>query len=201
VQGLAGAVAAAATQAPLEAAAVVLAIAYLLLAIRENIWCWACAAGSTALWVYVTFAAQLYMEAALNGFYFAMALYGWYSWTSGRPGGSGLPVSTWPLRLHAIAIAAIVAAGLASGALLVRYTDAAWPYVDSMTTFASVWATFLVARKVFENWWYWLAIDAVAVFMYWSRDLPLMALLFVLYVCMIPFGLISWHHSLRARPQ
>jgi nicotinamide mononucleotide transporter len=69
------------------------------------------------------------------------------------------------------------------------------PYVDSLTTFAAVWATFLVARKVLENWWYWLAIDSVSVVIYWSRDLPLTALLFVLYVILIPFGLNGWRRS------
>ena len=54
-----------------------------------------------------------------------------------------------------------------------------------------------MARKVLENWWYWLAIDTVLVFIYWSRDLQLTALLFVVYLIMIPFGLISWTRSWR----
>ena len=58
---------------PLEVVAVVMAVLYLLLAIRENIWCWACAGVSTAIYVYLFLTAQLYMESALNVFYFAMA--------------------------------------------------------------------------------------------------------------------------------
>ena len=84
-----------------------------------------------------------------------------------------------------------------SGWLLHRFTDAAIPYVDSMTTFAAIWATYLVARKIFENWWYWLAIDSASVFIYWSRDLELTSLLFVLYVIMIPFGIVSWTRSYK----
>jgi nicotinamide mononucleotide transporter len=55
-----------------------------------------------------------------------------------------------------------------------------------------MWATFLVARKVLENWWYWLVIDGVSVFLYWARDLQLTSLLFVAYVALIPFGLAAW---------
>ncbi len=186
-------------QSPIEAAAVVLAIAYLLLAIRQNIWCWACAAGSTALSVYLFFDALLYMESALNVFYFAMAIYGWHSWYFGGNGADSLPVSVWPWRTHAAALAVIALLSLSSGYLLDTRTQAAYPYVDSVTTWAAIWATFLVARKVLENWWYWLLIDAASIFIYSSRDLPLIALLFVLYVLLIPFGLLSWTRSLRTQ--
>lgn len=182
---------------PLEIVAVLAAIAYLLLAIRQNIWCWLFAGVSTAIFVYLFAYAKLYMESALNVFYFAMAVYGWFVWTSGRSGDSKLPVAVWPVSLHARAITLVIIASLLSGYLLSRYTDAEFPYIDSMTTWGSMWATFLVARKVLENWWYWLLIDLVSIFIYWSRDLQLTSLLFVAYVVMIPFGLISWSRTLR----
>ena len=183
--------------APLEAIAVAAAIAYLVLAIRQSIWCWLGAGISTAIYVYLFFDAKLYMESALNGFYFAMAIYGWFVWYSGRSDGDELPVSVWRRYVHVIAITTIVAASLVSGYLLSRFSDAAYPYVDSMTTWAAIWATFLVARKVLENWWYWLVIDTASIAIYWSRDLQLTALLFAAYVAMIPFGLVAWQRSWR----
>jgi len=182
---------------PFELIAVIMAVLYLLLAIRQNIWCWACAGVSTAIYVYLFLSAQLYMESALNVFYFGMAIYGWSVWYRGRTDGHELPVSVWPLTVHSYAIAAIIVASGISGYLLSRYTDAAFPYIDSMTTWAAIWATFLVARKVLENWWYWLVIDLASILIYWSRDLQLTSLLFVVYVIMIPFGLISWTRSRR----
>ena len=175
----------------------IMAIAYLLLAIRENIWCWFCAGISTAIYVWLFFDARLYMESGLNGFYFVMAIYGWFVWYSGRTDGHERPIVVWPLTTHAIAIVAVLAASLASGYLLSAQTDAAFPYIDSMTTWSAIWATFLVARKVLENWWYWLVIDLASVFIYWSRDLELTAGLFVLYVVMIPFGIVRWTRSYR----
>ncbi len=183
--------------APLEVIAVVAAVAYLVLAIRQNIWCWLGAGISTAIYVYLFFAAKLYMESALNLFYFAMAVYGWSVWFSGRSGDEELPVSVWPPKVHAIAIGSILAASIVSGYLLSRYSDAVYPYIDSMTTWGAIWATFLVARKVLENWWYWLVIDAASIVIYWSRDLQLTALLFAVYVVMIPFGLVAWRRSYR----
>ena len=185
------------TFSPVEIIAVMSAIAYLFLAIRQNIWCWLFAAISTAIYVYLFIVARLYMESVLNAFYFAMAIYGWHVWYTGRSGDQELPVSIWPLRVHAIAILTIVAASLANGYALTRFTDAAYPYIDSLTTWGAIWATFLVARKVLENWWYWLVIDIASIAIYWARDLQLTSLLFVVYVVMIPFGMRAWRRSWR----
>lgn len=181
----------------LEITAVVSAIGYLLLVIRQNIWCWACAGISTALYVYIFIDARLYMESALNGFYFAMAIYGWSVWSSGRTLENELPVSTWSVSRHAAAVFVIITISGASGLLLDRHTNAAFPYVDSLTTWSAIWATFLVAQKVLENWWYWLIIDVASIFIYFARGLEMTAILFLVYVLLIPLGFLSWHRSWR----
>lgn len=181
-----------------EALAVVLAVLYLILAIRQNIWCWACAAVSTAMFATIFFGVALYMEAALNIFYFGMALYGWATWYRGENGNHALPVTVWPLRIHLLASALILACSLLSGFLLDTRSDAAFPYIDSLTTWGAVWATFLMARKVLENWWYWILIDATMVYVFWAKNLEFTALLYVAYVLLIPVGLISWTRSYRA---
>ena len=184
----------------LEVVAVVTAIAYLLLAVRQNIWCWFCAAISTGIYVYLFMFAKLYMESALNAFYFAIAVYGWYSWSSGRSADAEMPVARWSARVHGAAIITVLGISFVSGYLLARFTDAAYPYIDSMTTWGAIWATFLVARKVFENWWYWLVIDSASVAIYWLRDLQLTSFLFVLYVIIIPFGMKAWWRSYKEQP-
>jgi nicotinamide mononucleotide transporter len=181
-----------------EMVAVLFAVLYLVLAIRQNILCWYCAGISTAIFVYVYYGANLYMESLLNVFYFAMAIYGWHSWRSGGSDDDAMRVSIWPATRHALAISVIIIVSAVSGAWLSAYTDAALPYIDSATTFAAIWATFLVTRKVLENWWYWLVIDVVSVFIYWSRGLELTAILFLFYVVLIPVGLLSWTRSYRA---
>ena len=180
-----------------EVTAVIAAVLYLLLAIRQNVACWWFAALSAAIYVYLFLGVHLYMESVLNLFYLATAVYGWIVWYRGGVGGHELPVTIWPIRRHVAAVAAIVSASLATGYCLDRYTTAAFPYVDSLTTWAAIWTTFLVARKVLENWWYWLAIDLASIAIYWMRDLHLTALLFVVYVLMIPFGLVRWTRSWR----
>ena len=184
---------------PLEAAAVVLAILYLILAIRQDIGCWPCGFLYTAIYVYLSLDAKLYMQSALNAFYCAMAVYGWYCWHTGRVGDTGMPVTSWPLRRHLIAVAALILVGSANGYLL-SFTDAAYPYADSLTAWGAIWTTFLVARKVVENWWYWLVIDCASLVIFWLQGLHLIALSFLIYITMIPFGLISWRRSMTEAP-
>ena len=187
----------AATLSLLEVVAVVMALLYLFLAIRQNIWCWFGAGISTAIYVYLFLDAKLYMQSALNGFYFAMAIYGWVVWRSGQTEEKQLPVVSWPLMTHVYAILLIAAVGLFNGYVLDTQTDSQHAYVDAIVAWGAIWATFLVARKVLENWWYWLVIDIASIFIYWSRDLQLTSVLFAIYVLMIPFGLVSWARSRR----
>jgi len=80
----------------------------------------------------------------------------------------------------------------ASGALLERYTDAALPYLDSFTTWGSILTTWMVTRKILENWLYWLVIDSVSIYLYLDRGLYLTAGLFVLYLIIVLFGYRKW---------
>jgi nicotinamide mononucleotide transporter len=183
-----------------EVLAVVLALAYLVLAIRQSIWCWAAAAVSTVLYLFIMYQSRLYMESLLQLFYLAMAVYGWYSWSRpprGEAGGDGeLKVTTWPLRLHLFAIGSVLLLVYISGDLLARYSDAALPHLDSFTTWGAVVATVMVARKVLENWLYWFVIDAVSIGLYLSRDLFFTAALFGAYLVMIVIGYRSWRASM-----
>lgn len=179
----------------IELLAAALAVAYLLLAIGQHLSCWLAAFLSSVLYVWVLFSARLYMESVLNAFYAAMALYGFWQWRRGK-GGGALSVSRWPIARHALAALIIVALSLATAAFLRRYTPAALPFPDSMVTWASVFATFLVARKVYENWHWWLLIDSVSVYLYYTRHLYATMLLFGLYLILIVIGMREWRRSL-----
>ncbi len=72
----------------------------------------------------------------------------------------------------------IVCLSVVNSYFLRRFTPAASPLVDSMVTWSSVFATFLVARKVYENWHWWLVIDSVSLCLYFTRRLYLTMLLF-----------------------
>jgi nicotinamide mononucleotide transporter len=178
-----------------ELAAAVLAVLYLVLAIRQRLGCWVASFISSCLYVWVLFRARLYMESGLNAFYAAMALYGYWHWTHGA-GGRTLAVARWTISRHAWGCVLVAGLSAVSSFFLRRFTPAAWPFLDSLVTWASALATFLVARKVFENWYWWLVIDSVSLCLYFSRGLYLTMLLFALYVAMIFAGMREWRRHL-----
>jgi len=182
-----------------EVIAVVLGIAYLVLAMRENSLCWYAAFGSTAIFSWLFFDVSLVMESALNVYYLAMAVYGWCVWNK-QPQNSAmqneltpkLPISTWSGKQHTLAIGGALALTFLSGYLLSENTTAVMPYLDSFTTWGAVLTTYMVAKKVLENWIYWFVIDAIAIYLYIDRELYLTALLMGVYVIMVIFGYAAW---------
>lgn len=182
---------------PLELTAVVLAIAYLVLAIRESLWCWPCAFLSTAIYVYLYYDVALFSESILNVYYMAMAVYGWFQWRTGR-GDSGRLIRRWTVARHAVLILVVGALVPVWGYVMKSQFNAAYPYLDAFTTLFAVTTTFLVARKVLENWLYWIVIDAVAIYLNYMKGLELTAALFALYVVLAMVGLWQWLREYRS---
>lgn len=178
-----------------EALAVVLGLAYLLLAAREHPACWGCALVSTVIYAALFWNVSLLMESLLNVFYMAMAGYGWWAWQRGGVARQPLVITRWQARRHLFVIGAVLAVAAINGALLSRHTDAAWPYVDAFTTWGAVVTTWMVARKVLENWIYWFVIDGVSIPIYLDRGLHLTAGLFFAYLVIAVFGFLQWRRA------
>ncbi|MFT6094912.1 MAG: nicotinamide mononucleotide transporter [Pseudohongiellaceae bacterium] len=179
----------------LELIAVVFAIAYLVLAVRENILCWFAAGISTLIFLVIFWDVNLYMESGLQIYYLAMAAFGWHQWRGASDASANLQVSMWSMQQHLIALAIIALLTLISGYLLSAGTDAQLPYLDSFTTWASVVTTVMVVCKVLENWIYWLVIDTVSIYLYMDRELYFISMLFIVYIVIIFFGWFSWSKS------
>ena len=178
-----------------ESVAVILAIAYLLLAVRENILCWYCALFSTAIYIHLFWNVSLLMESALNVYYLLMAVFGWYQWKYGGRQQSTLKIQKLSAQNNLLIILAVLLATAVSGWLLSQHSDAAWPFVDSFTTWGSVVTTFMVAKKVLENWLYWLVIDSVSIPLYIDRGLYLTAFLFLVYLFIVVAGYLNWRKT------
>jgi nicotinamide mononucleotide transporter len=183
----------------IEWTAVVLALAYLLLAIGQNAWCWACSIASALLYLVVFGRAGLYMQAMLQVFYVAMSVYGWRAWR-GSEQQAGVPVQRWPMTWHALAIVVVAAMTLVNGALVPKSSSGPFvPYVDAAIAWGSVFTTLLVARKVLENWLYWIVLDLGAAVLYWTQDLYATALLFALYAVLAWRGYREWSRGPQAQ--
>ena len=173
-----------------ELAAVAFGVAYILLAIREQRACWIAGGIGTAIYAVVFLDAGLPMQAALQLVYVAMSAYGWHAWRR-RPGEAG-PVRSWPWSRHLAAAAAIGIATAVSAPLAARYALATAPVADSLGTWASLFATWLLARRIIDTWAWWVVIDSGLAALFAHQGLWMTAALYFAYAILAVGGWRSW---------
>lgn len=177
----------------IETLAVIFSVTYVVLAAKGNIWCWFFAAASVSIYIYLCYEAKLFAETILQIFYLLMAFLGYFSWNNSNKKFIAKQLS---ISHHILIILSGAVITFLIGFYLATYTEAKMPIIDSFTTCFSIIATFLVIRKVLENWLYWIIIDIVSVYIYFSRDLHLTSILFLTYTCVAIVGYINWKKKL-----
>ena len=178
-----------------EATAVVLALAYLLLAVRRSLWCWPCAFISTGIYLVLMARAGLVMQTLLQVFYLVMAVYGFMEWRRGRDRDGELAIAHWPWRRHALVALGVLAVSAVNAWLLTHFKDAQAPFLDAFVTWGSVVTTWMVARRVIENWLYWIVVDGVAAYLYFDQGLKATGILFIVYVGIVIRGYFTWRRQ------
>ena len=175
------------SQLPLwEWIAVISALAYVILAARESSWCWPMAMLSTVIYTVIFYDVYLWSDSLLQVYYFGMAVYGWYCWRNIATSDgqseteSHQKIQSWSMFIHVKAIMILTALAMLVGWLMDSYTPTSFPYLDALTTVFAVFATYLVTKKVLQNWLYWIAIDALSIYLYLEKDLLPTAVLFIL---------------------
>lgn len=183
------------TRAP-EALAVVLGVIYVLLILKRQRLGWIAGGLSSSIYVYLAARAHLPMQSALQAYYVLMSCYGWYSWTRAQQHEGGR-ITRWPMQYHAAALAAIALLSVVTAHWLATETHAAWPYLDSLTTWISLLATYMVARMKLENWLYWISADAIMAYLFAAQGYPVTAGLFLTYLAIAVIGFRGWLHQYR----
>ncbi len=181
----------------LEAIATLLGVANILLLVRRSIWNYPFGLVMVALYARIFFKAHLYSDAALQLFFFAIQLYGWWEWW--RVGGVERAIMVERLT-PAARIAWLVMIALASiawGTVMHSYTDASYPWIDAGVAIASIAAQVLLARRRIENWALWIAVDMVAIGLYAAKDLYLTSGLYILFLVISIAGLVEWARAER----
>ena len=187
----------------LEKIAVAAGLANIYLTVRQNIWCWPVGVVMVSLYIYIFFNAKLYSDAGLNVFFLVMQFYGWYQWTRGGVdhARSLSPVKRLSATEWAWTIGGVLAGTAVLGTVMFRYTDAALPYPDAFTTLLSVFAQFLLTRKVLENWTLWIVADVVYIGVYSTKELYWTAALYVVFLGLCVKRYRDWRASLATDPR
>ena len=185
---------------PIEIIAVALGIANIVLVARRNIWNYPVALAMVSLYAVIFFEAKLYSDAALQLFFFAINVYGWWAWSRNRADAGEVVVER--LTPHAL-IAWTAGSGLAIaawGTMMSRLTDASHPYWDGSVAMLSVAAQILMTRRYLENWHWWIAVNLVSIPLYYVKGLQLTTGLYMINLALAIWGLIEWRRAEKVGP-
>lgn len=154
---------------------------------------WPLAIFSSAAYALLFAQYKLYGEAALQGLFIALALWGWWQWLRATGAdGAALQVRHLPTRWRWRALVATLAAWPLLGLLLSRLTDSDVPFWDALPTVASVTGQILLGRKLVENWPTWVVVNLISVGLFASKGLWLTVLLYGLFALLALWGWRQW---------
>jgi nicotinamide mononucleotide transporter len=174
-----------------EIAAAALGIVSVFFSTRQNVLAWPTSLLNNAMYGAIFFQHRLYALMALQGCFFAIALYGWYQWLFGGVAKTELKVSRVPPRLAVLLVLIAAVATLVIWYLLHRYTQDASPFIDAFFFAVSLVAQWMMARKYFECWPVWVAINCVSVpFFFFQHSYPTMAQ----YAVFLVLAIMGWKH-------
>jgi len=181
----------------IELLATIFGIIYVILATRQNIWCWVAGIINVALYIFIFFNARLYGDMSLQLVYLVLSFYGWYSWKYGRSDDKKiLQVSTLKLRIALFLLIILLILSLLFGYLL-SFTDSDIPYWDGLTTALGLIATWMTARKVLENWLVWIFTDLLCVGIYYYKELNPTAVFYFIMAVIAVIGYYKWKKAMK----
>jgi len=179
--------------------AAALGLATVGLVVTRSMWNYPFAIAMVSLYFFVFWEAKLYSDALLQIFFLAINLYGWANWLRSRQQAGEVLVGVMPNGERALWLAVTGLASVAWGWVMMTYTDAAAPVWDALIAGGSVAAQILQARRRVECWVLWIAVDLIAVPLYWTRGLHPTSILYVVFLAMSVAGLIGWWKAYRRR--
>ena len=178
-------------------------ILYVILEIRQSLWLWPVGVATSAAYIFVFFSARLYADMSLQAYYVVISFLGWYWWLTGKKNGKKaegekgkMPVTRVKLRLALILSVVFLAIYTMIFLILSHFTDSPVPGWDALITSLSIVGTWMLARKIYEHWFLWIAVNTVSVILCFARGLYPTAILYTIYGLMSFIGLYTWRKTL-----
>jgi len=180
----------------IEITGAVLGLLFLFFEIRQSAWLWPTGILSSLFYIYIFYAAQFYADMGLQVYYVVVSIYGWYYWLKGkREEEDKLPVVRLKARLAQLLALFTILIFVLIAYVLVHFTDSPLPYWDAFTTALSITATWMLARKILEQWWLWIIVNLVSLGLYVYKGLYPTVVLFAFYTLMSFVGYRQWKKS------
>ncbi len=178
--------------------ALISGVVYVVLAAKENVWCWLAGLVNVSAFFVIAYNAQMYSDVGLQVVYFFLTIYGWWAWVYGRSKTQEqtLNITTTSLKMWSLLIPLTLAMTVLLYFILGNYTDTDVAFWDALTTALSLTATWMTARKKLENWLVWMIADPIYVGLLYYKGWYLSSLLFGIYTVIAVVGYFEWKRKI-----
>lgn len=180
----------------LEILGTIVGLVYLYLEYKADIWLWLASIIMPAIYLVVFYDAGLYADTAINIYYLAVAIYGWFSWKFGSSSKKELPISHITTRQAVAMVVLYAIMQVAISLALQHLTDSDVAWFNGLTSALSVVGMWMLARKWIEQWIVWIVVDILSAGLYCYKGLYLTAILYALYAIIAIFGYRKWRQMM-----
>lgn len=184
---------------PVEVFGAISGLIYIYFSIKQKIWLWPLGIITSATYIYIYFVSKFYADMGLQVYYLVISIYGWHHWLYGSKSDEKdeLPVTSVDTKTWLVLALVTAAIWAFLNFILTRYTDSDIAGWDAFTTATSIVATWMLAKKMLEQWLMWIFIDALCVILYFYKELYATVVLFFVYTVLAIIGYIKWKNDYK----
>lgn len=185
----------------LEAFGMLSGLVYIVLSVKQNIWLWPIGFATSFIYAIIFFRSTLYADMGLQIYYLVVSIYGWYHWIKGKNKNTDsekLQISLLKPYQWFVSVIATVVFGLLFYIIMKNYTNASNPLADGMITSGSIVATWMLARKILDQWLVWIIVDGASIALFIVKGLYLTSFLTLIYTILAIWGYYKWRKEYLA---
>ena len=192
----------------LEFTGTVINLLCVILVARRNILTWPLGIVGVVLFGILFYQINLYADFFEQIYYFITSVMGWYMWAAVRrrnPEDKHISVERNSIKANIALVAGITGISvIATWALsnihiwlpMLFPEPASLPALDATTTVMSFAAQYLMMKRKLENWYLWILVDVIAIWLYWYKEVPFIALLYVVFLFNAIYGWWAWKRAI-----
>lgn len=167
---------------------------------RESIWVYPVGLVNTIIYTWISFEYHLPGEGAVNFYYTAMSLYGWYNWNRTNEMNTKIVHITTSIRKEWIEqllffIVCYFLLFISLTQLRDLFFKEAIPWADALASAAAFTGMWLMTKKKVESWYWWILTNIASMPLYYVKGLPLTAVYYFVLLLIAFAGLRSWNQK------
>ena len=163
----------------------------------ENILVYPVGLINTIIYIYISFEGHLLGEAAVNFYYTAMSLSGWYMWSRKDKRKEIILHITYSSKKEWIQQVAFflffyISIFAALTYFKTAFFDGVIPWADALASAAAFTGMWLMVKKKVESWYWWIATNIASIPLYFIKHYVFTSVYYLILLVMAVYGLLEW---------